>query len=168
MPQFEKYSQLSEAQVYYIIECLASESNPVKAKDKFERDYGKTIHLDLVLQVGLEQIDNIAKLRPRYQNSFDDIPIANERQQLIMLSELYEFCKEERPVAFNKNGDPIVKVEAATALRCIEVANRIVNQKKQNELKEKEIERKPYIVDVEGDDENPSAPMINIVHSKDD
>jgi len=136
MPQLQKYSSLTEAQISFIINSLAKDKQLDLVKSNFNKFFtGHNIDGGLILQVGVQHQKEIKELIAKYEVNFDDIRIANERNQLKLLDTLFDECLIPREVAIGKDGVPITKVDFNTALKCIEVAAKIVNQVKVRELK---------------------------------
>lgn len=171
MAQIQKYSSLTEDQKYFIIDNLARSTPVDQVQDKFNKFFiGKSISGELVFQVALTHKTDLEKLKEQYNINFSDIPIANVRNELKMLEEIYDLAKTPRVISVDRNGDPVEKMDLSTALKCVEVANKIISQERMFKLKELEMNR--YIMKDATDSVDEDGPVldnrpkynINIIH----
>lgn len=155
MSNVRQLVNLTEAEVFYIIDTLARTKSPAWTKQKFDKFFTpRTVDSNLLIELAAQFSDRIKSIRERYENTYDDIPIASNRCQLMMLQELYEFCCEEREVGVGAGGNPIIKADYPTARKCVETANQIAEREKIRKLRESEMERRPATIDMKADEDS--------------
>lgn len=169
MSQIRKYSSLTSDHKYFLLDSLARNVMLEDVIDKFSKVFpGVSIGGDLIYKVGLEHSEELSKLKEEYALNFIDIPIANLRNQLSMLQNLFDQAVTPKVISVDRNGDPIEKQELEIARKCVELTNKILYQERVFKLKELEMNR--YTIqtsDSRGDSElTPPQFQINVIHKK--
>lgn len=175
MSSIKKVENLKQAHLDYILLCIAKTSDVDEIKTSFQSFFETGIAGEVIMHVLEEKKDLLPQLRESI--SFDEktkrIRIADPVQQLELLDKLHDDCLVERVVNVTREGNEITKIDHPTALRCIEVANRIRSSERSFEL---EREKLRLLEMNQGNNSGDAAlgsvdvtssPVIKIIHKKD-
>ena len=157
---------LTEPEVFFIIDELAKVGSPQRIKRMFDTFFApKSLDPNLIIEIAASMATRVQERRARYPlDSYDDIPIASTRCQLIFLQDLYDLCCEDREVGVNAAGEPIFKADYPTARKCVETSNQIVEREKIRKLKEKELETGSITMSSNSEDGEENF-MLQVIHS---
>lgn len=179
MSSIKKVENLKQAHLDYILLCIAKTSDVDEIKTCFQSFFETGISGEVIMHVLEDKKDLLPQLRESI--SFDEktkgIRIADPVQQLELLDKLHDDCLVERVVNVTREGNEITKIDHPTALRCIEVANRIRSSERGFELEREKLrilalQHGEDIPDLPGDTTDVEGtpvrkgPAINIIHKK--
>lgn len=143
MSAIAKVQNLKDAHLKFILGCLSRTSDFHQIKQKFQEFFETGISGEVLMEVAEKHKDKIIELKEAlpFDERTKDVPIADPVIQLQLLDKLHKDCLIARVVNVTREGVDIEKIDHPTALRCIEVANRIRSSEKEFELKKKAAEK---------------------------
>lgn len=180
MSSIKKVENLKQAHIDYILLCIAKTSDVDEIKTSFQSFFETGIAGEVIMSILESNKDLLPQLRESvsFEEKTKTIRIADPRQQLELLDKLYNECLIERVVNVTREGAKITKIDHPTALRCVEVANRIRTAERNYELEREKVrllalqhgEDLPDLpsgetTDVEGTPVR-RGPAINIIHKR--
>lgn len=141
MAKIDNVSELNDNQIYYIVNKLSISQPPEKVKDEFEHFFNTRISGDVIIAVGLSNMEVIKKRREEAfaNEDLSDIYLASLPNQLRRLDEIFTECMKGIPV-IDKDGNLSYKLDLSTAERATTNAAKIIIQHKLLKIKQLEVD----------------------------
>ena len=141
MSAIKKVENLSQAHLDYIILALSKTSDLEEVKQSFQDFFETGVSGEVLMKVFSSNHSKVAELKDKipYAEKTKGIRIADPIEQQKLLDALYDLCLRPEVVNVTREGEPIMKIDKATALRCIEVSAKIRNAEMTIEIKRQEL-----------------------------